>query len=159
MKPVSLYQNKHFPHDWQKGKWLSVVCVVCIYQKSTLASRLPLSHKCLLHTSKSMLTSSALLSAFLTLSFSSSWASPARSYTILLITLLFQLCSLCTCSLFCLCSLCLHLTFSPSLSVSCSAPASLVARSGLLGMFSLSLSLSALDDSRCPWMFSISYLQ
>lgn len=106
-----------------------------------------------------MLTSSALLSAFLTLSFSSSWASPAHSYTILLVTLLFQLCSLCICSLFCLCSLCLHLTFSPSLSVSCSAPASLVARSGLLGMFSLSLSLSALDDSRCPWMFSISYLQ
>lgn len=159
MKPLSLYQSRHFPHGWQKGKWLSVVCVVCIYQEGMLASRLPPSHTCLLHTSRSMLTSSALLSAFLTLSFSSSWVSPAHSYTILLRTLLFQLRSLFFCSLFCLCSLCLLLSFFPSLSVSCSAPASLVARSGLLAMFSQSLSLSALDDSKCPWMFSISYLQ
>lgn len=126
MKPISLYQSRHFPHGWQKGKWLSVVGVVCIYQKSMLASRLPLSHKCLLHTSRFMLMSSTLLSAFLTLSFSSSWASPAHSYTILLITLLFQLCFLSFCPLFCLCSLHLHLSFSHSLSVSFSAPFSLV---------------------------------
>lgn len=78
---------------------------------------------------------------------------------ILLITLLFRWCSVCSvsfCPLFRVYSLCLHLLFPPFPLYS--SPTSFLARSSLMAMSSLLLYLSALYFSRCFWVFSLSYL-